>query len=129
MLVALLVLAVGLLGVASLQFRSIQYSQGALMRSMASTLASDITEKIRANKANVAQYAGNWTVGTSAPSGCNPLTAASASNDLVCWHAQVFTALPPGSTANITANAGRYAVTITWIDRDGTQHPVVYSFL
>ena len=128
-LVALLVLAVGLLGVAALQFRGIQYSQGALMRSMASTLASDITEKIRANKTNAAQYVGTWTVGTSAPTGCNPVTAASATNDLACWRAQVFSALPPGSTADITANGAHYTLTITWTDRDGTQHPIVYPFL
>ena len=130
-LVALLVLAVGLLGVAALQFRGIQYSQGALMRSMVSTLTYDITERIRSNAANVDTYVVNtpYTVGVTAPAGCDPAAAPDALNDLTCWEEQLANALPPGSTADITKNGNNYIVTITWTDRDGTDHPVSYTFM
>ena len=128
-LVALLVLAVGLLGVAALQFRGIQYSQGALMRSMVSTLTYDITERIRSNQADVASYLGTYTVGTSPPAGCDPTLGKNAVNDLLCWRSELARALPPGSTADISQNGSLYTVTITWTDRDGSDHPISYTFL
>ena len=55
-LVALLILAVGLLGIAALQFKGMRYSNDAFMRSQITFLAYDIADRIRANAANGAAY-------------------------------------------------------------------------
>ncbi|MEX2366493.1 MAG: type IV pilus modification protein PilV [Pseudohongiellaceae bacterium] len=128
-LVALLILGIGLLGVAGLQFRGMQYSKAALIRSEASLLVYEITDKIRANSENVDDYLGDWTVPTAPPTGCNPALAANSANDLICWRQGVFGALPPGSEANITSDGTLYTVTIIWDDRDGNGHTVSYTFM
>ncbi len=128
-LVAMLVIAIGLLGVAALQFRGMQYSKGALIRSQVNILANDITEKVRINSANVSNYVGNWTVPTSAPTGCDPTKAPDASNDLTCWHEEVFNAMPPGSTASITTDGTNYTLTMSWTDRENNTFTVSYPFM
>src|SRR5690606_22885225 len=55
-LIAIVIIAIGLLGLAGLQTVSLQLNQGALVRSQASNLAYDITERIRANWSDAAAY-------------------------------------------------------------------------
>ena len=57
-LIALLVVAIGLLGIASLQFMSKRSSFEALQRTTASMLAQDIIERMRANYKGLNSYAG-----------------------------------------------------------------------
>lgn len=54
MLVALLVLSIGLLGVATLQIRGQQFNQVGYLRTQATFLAYDIMERIRINSDNIA---------------------------------------------------------------------------
>ncbi len=49
-LVALIVLALGILGLAGLQVYSLKNSQSSYMRSIASDLANDLSERVRANR-------------------------------------------------------------------------------
>lgn len=56
-LIAVLILAIGLLGMASLQTTGMQMVTGSLSRSQAVALASDLIERVRANPNNVAAYA------------------------------------------------------------------------
>lgn len=124
----MLVLAVGLLGVAAMQMRGLQYSHDAYLRSQVSLLAYDIADRIRLNKANASSYATTYTVPATAPTGCvvNSVTAA---NDLACWHRQVFDAIPPGSRADITLASGEYTVELEWQNRDGTTRTIEYTFI
>lgn len=55
-LVTLLVISIGLLGVAALHSLSLRNNYDALMRSHASALASDIADRMRANRDAVADY-------------------------------------------------------------------------
>uniref|UniRef100_UPI00356AF887 type IV pilus modification protein PilV n=1 Tax=Marinobacter sp. TaxID=50741 RepID=UPI00356AF887 len=55
-LVALLILAIGLLGMASLQTTSLQQTTGSQTRTQAILLADDIVERIRANRPNINDY-------------------------------------------------------------------------
>ncbi|HLE93281.1 MAG TPA: type IV pilus modification protein PilV, partial [Sulfuricaulis sp.] len=48
-LVALLVLSIGLLGLAALQTTSLQYNTGSYFRTQATFLAYDIIDRMRAN--------------------------------------------------------------------------------
>jgi type IV pilus assembly protein PilV len=136
-LVSLLILAIGLLGVAALQFRGLQYNHDAYMRSQINVLVYDIADRMRLNAANAADYLGAYDSQlmpdpddlTDMNNVCDE-AAATAANDLACWHNSVDRSLPPESIATIAA-AGptdTYTVTLQWNDREGNAHSVSYTF-
>ena len=61
-LVTMLVMAVGLLGIAALQFKGLQYNHDAYVRSQVNFLAYDIADRIRLNRANAASYIGDHDI-------------------------------------------------------------------
>ena len=111
-LVALLVLAIGLLGLAALQAQGLRFNHDAYVRSQATNLAYDIVDRMRVNRANAADYA----VGDPGDP-CDP-TDASISMDLSCWYDSLANTLP-GGDGLISANgaANYYDITVRWIDR------------
>ena len=139
-LVAVIVLSIGLVGVAGLQVISLQNNQSAFMRSQASALAYDLADRMRANVpgANAAMYdptAKVATAGCKSTTGCT--TQKMAQNDLYEWSAAITTYLPMGegfvcidSTPDDGTGVGDaqcdgtgtlFAVKIWWDDnRDGT---------
>jgi len=129
-LITMIILAVGLLSIAALQFRGLQYSNDAHMRSSFNIFAYDIMDRMRNNRGSLASYTGNYTVPTTWSGGtCNEsLSPPTAANDLVCWHQQLFDNIPPGSTANITTAASatytQYIVTLSWESRDGVTNSI-----
>jgi len=111
-LVALLVLAIGLLGLAALQAQGLRFNHDAFVRTQATNLAYDIVDRMRVNNTNVAAY----TIPDTGAA-CDPLVA-SAAMDLNCWYRGLAAAIPGGTgliAANATANF--YDVTVRWIDR------------
>jgi len=111
-LIALLVLAIGLLGLAALQAQGLRFNHDAYVRTQATNLAYDIVDRMRVNRANVAGYTAANPGGA-----CDPLVA-SVNMDLTCWYAALAATLPAGGgviTANATANF--YDVTVRWVDR------------
>ncbi|MCP5152292.1 MAG: type IV pilus modification protein PilV [Ectothiorhodospiraceae bacterium] len=136
-LIALLVLGIGLLGLAALQAQGLRFSTESYSRSQATVLAYDIIDRIRANRANAAAYAAANITGAGAdavdPTTCNDADAAkpvSVTNDLACWlrvmqgDATVDPPLPgllPGAVPTIAqngANANYLDITLTWVDRE-----------
>ena len=116
-LVAMVVLAVGLLGMAGLQANSIRNNQSAYNRSQATQLAYDLADRMRDNISGVATY----TSGTAAAignckiiTGCSP--AEMAANDLFEWNSAISAALPNGGTGTITISDGVYSITISWTE-------------
>ena len=130
-LVAMLVLAVGLLGVAALQLRGLQYNHDAYLRSQSSILAYDIADRMRLNRDNANAYRSDYTIPTSRPTDCIPGPAnVSVTNDLDCWHQQLYDALPPGRDADIVQETnGEYTVRFTWTDRENQSREIEYTFL
>ena len=141
-LITTIILAVGLLSIASLQFKGLQYSNDAFMRSHANILASDIIDRVRLNSANVNDYVDkNFVVPTDCtgnaacdPASCNPALT-TAANDLICWHNQVATFVPPTGTANISRTANNaspipdeYELEIAWSGRDNVARTASYIF-
>jgi type IV pilus assembly protein PilV len=109
-LVAALVLAIGLLGLAGLQAVSVKANHGAYLRSQASNLAYEITDAMRANR-DVA-LAGTYN---RALSDATPATSATlAINDLSTWLNHLQQTLPGGQGAVQVNNAGLATVTIRW---------------
>ena len=132
-LVTLLILAIGLLGIAALQFRGLQYNQDAYVRSQVSFLAYDISDRMRLNRANIANYApDNYTAQAIVDGAdnfdCDQSLGSDKDNDLGCWHNYVDRAMPPGSSADISTDGTYYTVTLTWADRQGGSHVVNYTF-
>jgi type IV pilus assembly protein PilV len=68
-LVAVVVLSIGLLGLAGLQLKGLQVNQGSTYRWQAAMLAEDIADRMRADSASA--LAGNYTMtfGSTAPPG------------------------------------------------------------
>ncbi|HEY8537471.1 MAG TPA: type IV pilus modification protein PilV [Steroidobacteraceae bacterium] len=121
-LVALVVLAAGMLGIASLYVVTLQTSGSAIYRMQAVNLASDIADRIRANRQAGAAYAASPP--TSPPSSCQAAVCTEqqmADYDFYWWHQQVQEALPgnPTGTIEVTAGPGdanSYTITITWLE-------------
>ena len=121
-MVALVVLGVGMLGIAGLYVTTLRSSGGAIYRMQAVNLATDMADRIRANRgANVgynAAAADNNCYGVGAVD-CAP--AAMAANDLFVWQAQVVATLPSGNgvVAVVPGAAATdpftYTITITWM--------------
>jgi type IV pilus assembly protein PilV len=106
-LVAVVVLSVGLLGLAGLQLKGMQVNQGSVYRWQAAMLAEDIADRMRADRAN-ALVSQQYVVTANVPSG-----SGSAVTD---WVGRV--KLLPVGTATISAPtaANQVTITITWAD-------------
>lgn len=123
-LIALVVLSIGLLGLASLQIQALRYNTDAYLRTQATTLAYDILDRMRAN--NVGAAAGSYNR-ASAPTGtikdCDSVSCSSselALYDLDRWYKALAARLPdPLSTVSSIVTVGNeHTVTIRWTERD-----------
>jgi type IV pilus assembly protein PilV len=111
-MVALFVLAIGLLGILAMQSKSMQYNQSAHVYSQAVYLANDIAERIRLNPTASYIVGVDDEVTASTDCGNNACPSdALAQWDVQEWKAAVDKALPSGK-AGIAAVAGVAAVKI-----------------
>ena len=95
-LISIVVVAIGLLGVAGLQIAAIKLADTAQTRTSGAALVSNITERIRSNSGKVASYALSYGVVPTA-------TTTQAERDLAQWRANI-SDLPNGD-ASITVSA------------------------
>lgn len=120
-LVAVLVLAIGLLGLAGLMTASVRNNQSAYQRTQATWLAYDIVDRMRINRA--VALAGGYNTAFGSPATCtaNPaLAGAMSAQDLADWKNQVACALPAGD-GEVTVQPDRSVrVRVQWDDRRGT---------
>jgi type IV pilus assembly protein PilV len=105
-LVALTVMSIGLLGMATLQARALQASRAAALHAQAVTLAADLADRIRANRASADNYTDD---------GLNVRAQA----DLAEWRAAVTSTLP-GGLGRVTfrpaepASPAQYQIEVSW---------------
>ncbi len=117
-LIALIIMSVGMLGIAGLYVHSMQAGRTSLYRHHAVTLAGDIADRIRANP----RAAGAYAVPGGANNNCvdggiNCTPAAMAANDILLWELQAADALPTGTIIIIFNNAPvppTYQITVQW---------------
>lgn len=127
-LISVLVLAIGILGMAGLQMNAKQTNFEALQRSTASALMQNMLERMRANSTALADYASDQT---SAPKDCtaNSCTA----SELAAWDRWEWKQLLEGTsesgrgglvdpTACIIHDAGDVAVTVYWTGLADIRH-------
>lgn len=105
-LVSMLILAVGLLGVAALQSQSIRFNHEAYLRTQATVLANDIIDRLRTNRAtaigsNSYDLAfADVPVASATLCETNPCSAGNiAAYDFTQWRANIASALPNGTGA------------------------------
>ncbi len=115
-MVAILVLAVGLLGIAALQATTLRSSQGSLERSQAVIQTYGILDSMRANTAAAA--GGAYTIGmTCAPPGA-PATL--ALRDIAAWIQGFQAELGTNACGQIESiGSGLYRITMRWQDQRG----------
>jgi type IV pilus assembly protein PilV len=129
-MVALVVLAIGLLGIARLYAVTLRSGGSAIYRMQAVSLAVDLADRIRANPgANVA-YAGAASLATicygAGSVDCAP--ARMAADDLLVWNQQLATQLPAGTGTVVVAGAAvpyTYTITVNWTEPTQTT-PISY---
>jgi type IV pilus assembly protein PilV len=121
-LVAVLVLAIGLLGMAAMQVQSSQMTNGAEQRTQAILLTADMMDRIRANRGNSADYNGVSVdpTATSCATDYTPSATASVSaNDITEWSNLVVCLLPEGEgTVTVNSATGEVTVTVDWAKAD-----------
>ncbi len=97
-LIAVVVLSVGLLGLAALQNTGTRVNHSAQLRTLATQLAHDMLDRLRANQAGV--RAGLYHLPTPADNGCYGgdlcTPAQLAAEDLLQWRQALTDALPDG---------------------------------
>ena len=115
-LIALVIFSFGLLALAALMAKGLQYNTSALYRSYASTQAYDMADRMRANRLGIT--AGNYDSISGAGSdpvcittGCTP--AQMAQYDGWAWNSANADLLPSGS-GSVTAAGTTYTITVTW---------------
>lgn len=120
-LVALVLLAVGLLGIAGLQLTGIRFTHNANLRYQAMLQALDMADRMRANLAGVnAGVYDNISGAGSDPgcvsSGCS--IAQMAQNDAYQWNTTNAQILPNGAGTVINSN-GLFTITVSWNEMEG----------
>lgn len=127
LLIALVVLAIGLLGMATLMMNSLQTSQGASQRSAATVAAYDLVERMRSNRTVAVSANSPYTAAASTatlpasdcfePDATNGCTATEmASFDLATWWSDLQTAIP-GAAATVQQTAASnetFCIVIFW---------------
>lgn len=116
-LVALLVLSIGLLGIAALYMETLRAGRSALYRTEAVTMAADLADRMRANRNPANAYTGG---------GQNDVAIA----DLAEWEAEVDT-LPGGASAirfvdGLGVEPSTYIIRISWTET-GQDEPTDYE--
>lgn len=134
-LVALVVISVGMLGIAGLYLASLKAGRTASLRVQAINLVADMADRIRANKNGKAAYGSAQYGGEPATHDCDTATCTSAEmaeSDLNTWLATVNQSLRNlGAVGAVTyqvpgaPDLPRYVVSITWREAGEDQDSTV----
>ncbi|NNG11720.1 MAG: type IV pilus modification protein PilV [Halobacteria archaeon] len=126
-LVAVLILSIGLLGLASLQTNGMRFNHTSYLRTQATVLAYDIVDAMRANRGAAGKsetalggaYQTNYTDGP-------PTGSLIAEADLRNWKTLLTTLLPTGR-GQVSQNGRLFTINVEWTERGGA--PTVFSLV
>lgn len=138
-LVALVIMVTGILGAVAMQATAKKSSFDAMQRSVASSLAQDIIERIRGNNSNMLSlYAANSPYGSgkiTLPAACNSIATACTpaqmvTYDLFGWEQALMGANATNATSNVgglvggtgclTVNGNSIEVVVAWQGRSAS---------
>lgn len=126
-LVALVVLSIGLLGLAGLQTLSLKFNTSAFHRTQATALAYDFADRMRANRQ--AALADQYTIAFQDPApacGAPNLAGTIAQQDVSIWRNTLACRLPQ-STGAVTRNGNVFTLSVRWDDTHGQEAPMVFQ--
>lgn len=109
-LITVVLVSIGLLGLAGLQLTSVRNSNSSGERFMATTLAQDIIERMRANRTGVT--ADEYDLAMAAA----PAGGTFAGDDLVAWTGALAAALPSGDGSVDVDENNVATVVVQWTD-------------
>lgn len=121
-LIALLILAFGLLGLAFLQMLNVRYTNSAQQRTMATNLAYEMLDMMRTNHLVLSEFDFDYTTATVPAGGCVRSTGAGAGDyraKISRWQCEVTASLPGGQGKVELVGANQATVTIRWTDDVG----------
>lgn len=148
-LIALVVLAVGMLGIAALQARGMQYNTDAYARTQATILAYDMIDRMRTrsyplsndpDKNKLEDAMQLYTTTAANNDGACDTASTVVAEELECWQLEIDRTLPGGTNGTVACNPCNndgnpsndiYQVTLSWVNRAaaGTPAtPVMVSF-
>lgn len=116
-LVALLVLSIGLLGLANLQAVGLRANHNAYLRSQATFLAYDIVDRMRANRPPA--LSGSYDIALDD----TPAGAGVPADDLDEWKTMLAGRLPAGD-GSVGVSDGVVTVVVEWDDSRGEDTPI-----
>jgi type IV pilus assembly protein PilV len=125
-LIALVIMSVGMLGIAGLYVQSMQAGRTSMLRHHAVTLAGDVADRIRANPRAGMAYEGAGEDG-SCVSGvvyCDEVSM--AGHDILLWRQQAAGTLPDGDVAITFDDSGIppvYTIDVTWSEPGANGQP------
>lgn len=117
-LIALIVLSIGLLGIAAMYVETLRANRSALVRTQAIALASDLADRIRANRVPADAYTGTGLNGQ-------------AIADLAGWNDRIAADLPGGAgtvlyRAGTATTPAQYMIEVSWTEV-GQADPSTYQ--
>jgi len=116
-LIALIILSVGMLGIAGLYVHSMQAGRTSLFRHHAVTLAGDVADRIRANPRAAIAYSQAGANNNCVDGGIDCTPVQMAANDIDLWDQQAADTLPNGTVTVVFDNAilpPTYQITVAW---------------
>ena len=114
-MIAVLVMSIGLLGLASLQATSLRFNNDSSAQTQATYLANDMVDRMRTNVSRAADYpakAEGENTNCHKAAGCTPDEM--AANDIFEWNKALDTALPAGQGSITALAGGLYTITVMW---------------
>ncbi len=122
-LVAIVVLSLGLLGLAGLQLNALKLSHGAHLRAQAAQLAYDVLDRMRADRDDARAGKYNLSLESDAPTGVSL-----ADTQVAQWLNTVAEVLPSGDASiNLPLNSQTVSVLIIWDEtRSGGSQDATY---
>ena len=142
-LIALVVLAVGMLGIAALQARGMQYNTDAYARTQATILAYDMIDRMRTrsyplsndpDKNKLEDAMRLYTTTAANTDGACDTASTAVAEELECWQLEIDRTLPGGTNGTVTCNPCNddgnpgndiYQVTLSWVNRAAAGAPAI----
>ncbi len=118
-LIALVIMSIGMLGIAGLFVQGMQAGRTSVLRHHAVTLAGDIADRIRANPRAGVAYEGAGADNACVGYGTDCDEASMAAHDVLLWEQQAVDSLPSGGVAvdfDNTTVPPLYTIDVTWAE-------------
>jgi type IV pilus assembly protein PilV len=115
-LITVVLVSIGLLGLAGLQLTSVQNSNSSGERFIATTLAQDIIERMRANRSNAVSKDNPIAERYDLAMDADPAAGTVAGDDLVAWMAALAAALPSADGSVDVDDNNVATVVVQWTD-------------